>query len=108
MNLNFKCKFENLRMFEDEDFPSYIHQVDEVVNEIKGIDRELKENEVVKKVHISLPKSYSLKVSCIEESKDLDKYSMDQLYGALTILQMREFEKYAPKKEATFKVEGGH
>lgn len=51
----------------------------------------------------SLPKYYSPKESSIKEARDLGKLSMDQLYGALTTFEMREFDKEEPKKEATFK-----
>lgn len=55
-------------MFEDEDIASYMFWVDEVVTRIKGLGVELKEDEVVKKVLGSLPKSYAHKVPSIEES----------------------------------------
>lgn len=77
--------------------------MDEVVIGIKGIGGEVKEDEIAKKVLRYLPKYYSHKVYAIEESKDLDKYSVDEIFGALTTFEMREFDKEAPKKEETFK-----
>lgn len=43
-------------------------------------------------------------MSSIEESRDLDAYTMDQLYGALTAFEMRDVERDKTKKEVTFKV----
>lgn len=86
-------------MSENEDFSSYVLWVDEVVNGIKGIGGELKEDEAMKKILRSLPKSYSHKISTIEESKDLDKYSMYQVYGALTAFETREFDKDSERRK---------
>lgn len=53
---------------------NYMLQVDEVVNGIKGIGGELKEDHVVKKVLGSLPRFYNHRVFAIEENKNLDIY----------------------------------
>lgn len=90
-------------MLEDEGIDSYILQVTEVVNGIRGISGKWDEDGVVKKALRSLPKYYSSKVFAIEERKDLDKYIMDQLYGAFVAFEMGEFELDNSKKEATFK-----
>ncbi|XP_057821138.1 uncharacterized protein LOC131033861 [Cryptomeria japonica] len=67
------------------------------------IGGKLDEDEAVEKVLRSLPKYYSSKVYVIEECKDLEKYTMDQLYGVLTAFEMRGFELDNPKKEVAFK-----
>ena len=46
----FRAKFEQLKMNEDEDIIAYVLRVDEVVNSIRGLGDELKEQVVVKKV----------------------------------------------------------
>lgn len=61
------------------------------------------EDELIKKVLRSLPKSYSSKVYTIEERKDFDKYTMDRLYFTFTIIEMREFELDIHIKEAIFR-----
>lgn len=50
-----------------------------------------------------IPKYCSHKVSTIEESKDLDQYSIDEIFCSLTTFEMREFDKYVPKREVAFK-----
>lgn len=90
-------------MSEDEVIVRYLLQVDEVVKEIIGLGEELEESMVVKNILRSLPKAYTLKVFSIEEDRDLDKILVDQLYCALSIFEMRYFEKEYPKKEETFK-----
>lgn len=88
---NLKIMFENLWMYEDENVTSYMQRVDEVVISIRGLGGELKEIEVVKKILGTLPKSYSHKVSTIEEFENLNQYTRDQLYGFLTTFEMREY-----------------
>jgi hypothetical protein len=74
-----------------------------VVNVVRGICEKIEELVVGKKVLIYLPKYYSPKVYSIEEARDLDNFSMDQLYGTLTSYETKEFEKKSPKKEPNFK-----
>lgn len=90
-------------MSKDEHTNNYMLWVTEEVNGIKVIGGKLDEYEVAKKVLRSPPKSYRSKVSAIEERNDLDKYTMDQLYGAFITFEMREFELDAPKMEVVFK-----
>lgn len=77
--------------------------VDEVVNAIECLGEDLEEYVVVKKLLRSLPKSYSSKVSSIEEARDSVKISIDQLNRDLIAFEMREFNKEGPKNEETFK-----
>lgn len=39
----------------------------------------------------------------IEESKDLDQYSIDEMFGTLIAFKMRDFGQDVPKKEVAFK-----
>lgn len=77
--------------------------MDEVVTGIRILGGEVKADVIVKKVLISLPKA-SHNVSAIEESNELDKYLVDEMFGALTAFEMSEFDKDVPKKEVAFKV----
>ena len=46
---------------------------------------------------------FDSKVLALEERKDLDKLSMDELHGILTTYEMRTKQEKQSKKEATFK-----
>lgn len=63
----------------------------------------LEEDEVVNKVLRTLPKSHSSKVFATEEAQDLYHYSRDQLFGALTTFELREFGQNDLRKETSFK-----
>jgi hypothetical protein len=98
-------EFENLKMDEKEDIATYFLRIDEFVNAIGGLDEELNETLVVKKLLISLLLKYDAKVSAIEETRDLTKMTMDELHGSLIVYEMRTGTKSdQPNNEATFKV----
>ena len=79
-NPNFKHikgQFEILKMKEEENITEYLLRVDEIVNVIRGIGREIKEKEVVDKVLRTLPMKYESKVSTLEERDDLKLVTID-------------------------------
>ncbi|XP_043725747.1 uncharacterized protein LOC122672320 [Telopea speciosissima] len=64
---------------------------------------ELKDSVAIKKILRSLPRLYNAKVSAIEESKDLNKLSLDELHGTLTAYEMRMVDPAIKEKETAFK-----
>jgi hypothetical protein len=91
-------------MDEKEDIATYFLRVDEVVNVIIGLGEELNESLVVQKVLRSLLLKYDVKVSGIEETRDLTKMTMDELHGSLIAYEMRTgTESDQPNNEAAFK-----
>jgi hypothetical protein len=57
----------------------------------------------VQKVLRSLPLIFAAKVSTIEEMKDPEKLTMDELHGILTAYEMRTKKENPSQKEAYFK-----
>jgi hypothetical protein len=55
--------------------------VDEIVNTIRGLGEKVEEPMIVQNVLRSLPLIFDAKVSTIEEMKDLDSLTMDELHG---------------------------
>ena len=47
---------------------------------------------------------FDSKALALEERKDLDKLSTDELHGILTTYEMRTEQEKTPRKETTFKV----
>lgn len=52
---------------------------------------------------MSLPLRFNVKVSTIDEIKDLDKLTMDELHGIITRYEMRTEKENTSKSEAAFK-----
>jgi hypothetical protein len=91
-------------MNEKEDITTYFLRVDEVVNAIRGLGEEMDESLVLQKVLRSLLLKYDAKVSAIEETKDLEKMTMDELHGSLIAYEMRTgTESDQPNNEAAYK-----
>ena len=84
----YKRQFEYFTMKEDEDIVAYFLQVDEIVNTMRGLGEKIENPALVQKILRSLPMRFDSKVSSLEERKDLDKLSMDELHGILTAYEM--------------------
>jgi hypothetical protein len=78
--------------------------VDGIVNTIKGLGENIEEPMIVQKVLRSLPLIFDSNVFSIEEMKDLDKLTMDDIYGILTTYEMGEEKENPSKREPSFKV----
>ena len=63
----------------------------------------MEEKEIVEKVLKSLPMIYNLNISTLEYREDLDKLTMEELYGILISYEMRIGQDNSQKKEANFK-----
>ena len=86
-------KFEQLCMKEEENIAGYLQRVDEIVNTIRDLGEEVDEPKVVEKILRSLTARFDSKVSAIEELKDLDALSTDELHGILTANQTIQRKK---------------
>jgi len=77
--------------------------VNEIVNTIKGLSKKVEESMIVQKVLRSLHLKFYAKVSSIEEIKDLDSLTMDELHGILMAYEMRIEKENPSNKEANLK-----
>jgi hypothetical protein len=84
-----RSQFEQLKMKEDENIVSYLLQVDETVNAIRGLGEEVDESIIVQKVLRSLPMRFDPNILAPEERKYLDSISMDELHGIFRAYEMR-------------------
>jgi hypothetical protein len=98
----FRAKFTQLKMNEDENITAYFLRVNEIVNSIKGLGDEIKEQVIVKNALRSLPMRFDSKISALEERENLDKMFMDELHGILTTCEMRIEQENTVTKEETF------
>ncbi|XP_058005329.1 uncharacterized protein LOC131181317 [Hevea brasiliensis] len=60
----------------------------DLVNVLKALEKEFTEEELVKKVLRSLPKSWETKVTVIFDTKDFSKFTYDELIGSLIAHEM--------------------
>ena len=85
----YRREFKHLTMKEDEDIATYFLWVDEIVNTMRGLGEKVENKVLSQKILRSLPMKFDSKVSSLEERKDLDKLSMNELHGILTTYEMR-------------------
>jgi hypothetical protein len=91
-------------MKDEKNVTTYLLCVAEIVNTIRGLGEKVEEPMIVQKVLRSLPLIFDAKFYSIEEMKDLDSLTMDELHEILTAYEMIRTEKENPTpKEATFK-----
>ncbi|XP_077228618.1 uncharacterized protein LOC143861606 [Tasmannia lanceolata] len=81
--------FENLIMKNSESIQVFFSRVSSIVNQIRTYGNKLDDKKIVEKVLRSLPNKFDHVVAVIEESKDLTKYSMNELMGFLQAHEQR-------------------
>ncbi|KAJ3691459.1 hypothetical protein LUZ61_020623 [Rhynchospora tenuis] len=98
-------EFEALKMKETEGVSEYMTRVQTVVNQLKRNGEPLAEVRVVEKVLRSLTNEFENVVCAIEESKDLNEMTIDELSDSLEAHEQRKKKK---KQEEHFKRRYGH
>ena len=68
----------------------------DIVNSLNSLDRPFKESELVNKIMRSLPKSWNVKRTTLEEMKNLLTISLDDLIGSL---MTHEFSRIKDNQE---------
>jgi gag-polypeptide of LTR copia-type len=81
--------FETLQMNKEETMQVFLSRVQTVVNQIRVFGDTMEEKIVVTKVLRSLTPKFNHVVAAIEESKNLDTYSFNELMGSLQTHESR-------------------
>ena len=80
--------FEEIKMEEDESFDEFYAKLKDIVNSTFNLGETILEPKIVKKVLRSLPKRFHIKITTIEESKDIDKIPLTKLVGNLQTYEL--------------------
>ena len=75
-------------MSEDEFVSDYNERVLEIANESVLLREKIPESKIVHKVLRSLPGKFDMKVTTIEETHDITKLKLDELFGSLLTFKM--------------------
>ena len=82
-------EYELFSMKQEETITDMYNCFTIIVNNLKGLGKAYGNKELVKKILNSLPKCQEAKVTAIEESKDPNTFSMDELVGSLLTHEMK-------------------
>ena len=84
-----KAQFEGLKMKEEENICQYFERIDTIVNVVRGLGQNVSDDEIIDKVLKTLPMIYNPKVSTLEDREDINKLTLDELYGILIAYELR-------------------
>ncbi|XP_031264437.1 uncharacterized protein LOC116122767 [Pistacia vera] len=93
-----EMSFHDYELFEmktKESITDMYKRFSNLINDLKGPGKSFVTLELVKKILCSLSESWTMKVTAIEESKDLTKMKMDEVIDSLLTFEM----KRKPKEE---------
>jgi hypothetical protein len=84
-----RTQFETLRMTKSENVDQFMTKFMGIVNQIRLTGEAITDQRIVEKVLRSLPKKFEMVVTKILESKDLSRFSIDELTGSLVTHETR-------------------
>jgi len=85
--------FETLEMRAGERIAGYFSRVMEIVNDMRNSGEELHDVKIVEKILRSLTDNFNFVVCSIEESKDIDSLTVDELQTSLQIYESKVVER---------------
>ena len=75
-------QYKMFKMQSNESITSWFDRYTTIVNQLNQLGRVIPEDEMVKRLLRSLPKSWRSTVVAIREAKDLNKISLDEICGS--------------------------
>jgi hypothetical protein len=76
-------KFEEIKMLEDETFGEFYSKMNDLRNSMVSLGKTVSNVKLIRKILRSLPEHFRIKVTTIEESKDLEEMKIEELVGSL-------------------------
>ncbi|GAV72601.1 UBN2 domain-containing protein, partial [Cephalotus follicularis] len=100
-------EYELFVMHDNECISDMFSRFTTIINSLKNLGKSYSNQELVRKILRCLPKSWTPKVTAIEEAKDLSTLPLEQLLGSLmtheTTMKNRENVEVKKKKSIAFK-----
>jgi hypothetical protein len=69
-------RFEEIKMFEDETYEEFYSKMSDLRNSMVSLGKPISDVKLIRKILKSLPERFRVKVTTIEQSKDLDEMEM--------------------------------
>jgi len=75
-------KFEEIKMLEDETFGEFYTKISNLRNSMVSLGKQISDVKLIQKILRSLPERFRIKVTTIEESKNLEEMKIKELVGS--------------------------
>jgi ribosomal protein L12E/L44/L45/RPP1/RPP2 len=89
-------RFEEINMLEDETFSEFYTRINNLKNLMVSLEKMASNVKLIRKILRSLPECFRIKVTTIEEMKDLESMKIEELVGSL---QTYEYSMPSVRKE---------
>jgi len=95
-------RFEEIKMMEDETFGEFYSKMSDLRNSMVSLGKFILDLKLISKILRSLPEHFRIKVTTIEESKDLEEMKIEELVGSLQTYEIslplvKKVKTIAPK-----------
>ncbi|XP_060667447.1 uncharacterized protein LOC132799484 [Ziziphus jujuba] len=87
--LNLRREFKNMKMLEHETMKEFSNKLMKIVNQIRLHGEFLPDQRIVEKILICLLEKYEVKISTLEETRDLTQLRVAELINALQATEQR-------------------
>ena len=94
--------FENLKMKDGEMLQAYFTRLMEIVNQMKIYGEDMSSMKIVEKILITLTSTFNPIVAVIENMKDLETLSVEELMGSLKAFEQRLSKQNEKPLESAF------
>jgi RNA-binding protein YhbY len=81
-------KFEEIKMLEEETFREFYSKMSDLRNSMVSLGKPISDVKLIRKILRSLPKRFMIKITTIEESKDLEEMKIEELVGSLQTYEL--------------------
>jgi hypothetical protein len=81
-------KFEEIKMLEEETFEEFYSKMSDLRNSMVSLGKPISDVKLIRKILRSLPERFRIKVTTIEESKDLEEMKIEELVGSLQTYEL--------------------
>jgi hypothetical protein len=81
-------KFEEIKMLEEETFGEFYSKMSDLRNSMVSLGKPISDVKLIQKILRSLPERFRIKVTTIEESKDLEEMKIKELVGSLQTYEL--------------------
>jgi hypothetical protein len=81
-------RFEEIKMLEEETFGGFYSKISELRNSMVSLGKSISDVKLIRKILRSLPERFRIKVTTIEESKDIEEMKIEELVGSLQTYEL--------------------